>query len=119
MAFEKTDIERRYNGVKLREIAETGPLVFAVNHPLSIIDGMALCDMALQAKGDFRILINSLLCQDRDGTPYFLPIDFSHTKDALKNNIRVKKVAQDYLADNIPALIFPSGFVSTADKGGW
>jgi putative hemolysin len=37
----------------------------------------------------------------------------------LKNNIRVKKVAQDCLADNIPILIFPSGFVSTADKKGF
>jgi len=119
MAFEKTDIERRYNGVKLSEIPETGPLVFVANHPFGIIDGMALCDMALQARGDFRILINSLLCQDRDLAPYFLPIDFSPTKDALKNNIQVKKVAQDCVADNIPILIFPSGFVSTADKGGF
>jgi hypothetical protein len=37
----------------------------------------------------------------------------------MKNNIRIKKVAQECLADNIPVLIFPSGFVSTADKKGF
>jgi putative hemolysin len=119
LAFEKTNIERRYDSTKLKTIPRTGPLVFVANHPFGIVDGMALCDMALQARGDFRILINSLLCQDKDLAPYFLPIDFSPTKEALKNNIRVKKVAQDCLADNIPILIFPSGFVSTADKKGF
>lgn len=119
LAFEQTNIERRYDRSKLRAIPKTGPLVCVANHPFGIIDGMALCDMALQARGDFRILINSLLCQDKDLAPYFLPIDFSPTKEALKNNIRVKKAAQHYLADNIPILIFPSGFVSTANKQGF
>ena len=109
LAFEKTNIERRYDSTKLKTIPRTGPLVFVANHPFVIVDGMALCDIALQARGDFRILINSLLCQDKDLAPYFLPIDFSPTKEALKNNIRVKKVAQDCLADNIPILFFRRG----------
>ena len=119
LAFAKTNIERRYDVAKLKTTPKTGSLVFVANHPFGIVDGMALCDMALQARGDFRILINSLLCQDKDLAPYFLPIDFSPTKEALKNNIRVKQVAQHCLADNIPILIFPSGFVSTADKKGF
>jgi len=118
-AFEKTNIQRRYDVTKLRKIPATGSLVFVANHPFGIIDGMALCDMALQTRGDFRILINSLLCQDKDLAPYFLPIDFSPTKEALKNNIRVKQVAQDCLQNNIPILIFPSGFVSTANRRGF
>ena len=61
-------------------------------------------------------MIHSLLCQDKDLAPYFLPVDFNLTKAAMKNNIRAKKVAQDCLKRNIPILIFPSGFVSTASK---
>ena len=64
-------------------------------------------------------MILSLLCQDKDLAPFFLPEDFNLTKAAVKNNIRAKKVAQDCLAQNIPILIFPSGFVSTADKKGF
>ena len=118
-AFQATSIDCRYNTAKLKEIPTDGPVVFVANHPFGIVDGMALCDMALKARGDFRILIHSLLCQDKDLAPYFLPVDFQPTKEAVKNNLRVKKVAQDCLADNIPVLIFPSGFVSTADKKGF
>jgi putative hemolysin len=80
---------------------------------------MTLCDMAIKARGEFRILIHAVLCQDRDLAPYFLPIDFKPTKAALKNNINAKKVAQECLAQDIPIIIFPSGFVSTANKRGF
>ena len=118
-AFNATGIDRRYGGADIGSIPTEGPLVFVANHPFGIVDGLALCDMALKARGDFRILIHSLLCQDKDLAPYFLPVDFNLTKEAMKNNIRVKKVAQDCLEQNIPVLIFPSGFVSTADKRGF
>lgn len=118
-AFSNTRIERRYAGADLGAIPTNSPLVFVANHPFGIVDGMALCDMALQARGDFRILIHSLLCQDKDLAPYFLPIDFNPTKQAIKNNIRVKNATQDCLEQNIPILIFPSGFVSTANKKGF
>lgn len=118
-AFSSTQIARQYLGADLTAIPSTGPLVFVANHPFGIVDGMALCDMALKARGDFRILIHSLLCQDKDLAPYFLPVDFNTTKQAMKNNIRAKKVAQDCLEKNIPVLIFPSGFVSTANKRGF
>ncbi len=117
-AFGATRIEHCYRGVNPKTISAVGPLVFVANHPFGIVDGVALCDIALQARGDFRIMIHSLLCQDKDLAPFFLPEDFNLTKAAVKNNIRAKKVAQDCLAQNIPILIFPSGFVSTADKKG-
>mgnify|MGYP001455457541 FL=1 len=110
-AFNATRIERRYCGVDPATISDEGPLVFVANHPFGIVDGLALCDIALRARGDFRIMIHSLLCQDKDLAPYFLPVDFNLTKAAMKNNIRAKKVAQDCLERDIPILIFPSGFV--------
>ena len=92
-AFNATRIERRYLGVDPATISDEGPLVFVANHPFGIVDGLALCDIALQARGDFRIMIHSLLCQDKDLATYFLPVDFNLTKAAMKNNIRAKKVA--------------------------
>jgi putative hemolysin len=118
-AFAATGIQPCYDESKLAAIPKTGPLVFVANHPFGVIDGMALCDMAIKARGKFRILIHAVLCQDRDLAPYFLPIDFKPTKAALKNNINAKKVAQECLAEDIPIIIFPSGFASTANKRGF
>lgn len=118
-AFTATDIQPQFNPQQVQKIPKQGPLVFVANHPFGVVDGMALCKMALQARGNFRILIHAMLCQDRDLAAYFLPIDFRETKAALKNNIHAKRLALEYLNQDIPILIFPSGLVSTADRKGF
>jgi putative hemolysin len=118
-ALHATKINSCYDSAKLAALPKTGPLVFVANHPFGVVDGMVLCDLAIKARGNFRILINAMLCRDRDLAPYFLPIDFHETKAAVKNNIRSKKMAQEALEQNIPLLVFPSGFVSTADRKGF
>ena len=95
------------------------PLVFVANHPFGVVDGMVLCDIAVKLRGNFRILLHSLLCQDRQLAPYFLPIDFSAAPVARKTNIRSRELALEALENNIPVLIFPSGAVSTAGKFGF
>ena len=102
--FDATRIERRYLGVDPATISDEDRLVFVANHPFNILDSLALCDIAMQARGDFRIMIHSLLCQDKDFAPYFLPVDFNLTEPAMKHNIRAKKVPQDCLERNIPIL---------------
>ncbi len=95
------------------------PLVLVANHPFGVVDGMVLCDIAVKLRGDFRIMLHSLLCQDRQLAPHFLPIDFTATPSARKTNIRSRELAVEALAANIPVLIFPAGAVSTADKLGF
>ena len=70
-AFNATYIEQRYFGVNPVTISNEGPLVFIADHPLGIIDGLALRDIAPRAHRDFRIMIHSLLRQDKDLLPYF------------------------------------------------
>lgn len=118
-AFTATGIQPQFNPQQVQKIPKQGPLVFVANHPFGVVDGMALCKIALQARGNFRILIHAMLCQDRDLAAYFLPIDFRETKTALKNNIHAKRLALEYLNQDIPILIFPSGLVSTADRKGF
>ena len=50
---------------------------------------------------------------------YFLPIDFEPTKKAVATNIRSKQLALEFLSQDIPVLIFPSGMVSTAGGFGF
>ena len=95
--FNAARIEQRYCSVVPATISNEGPLIFVANHPFGIVDGLALCDIALRARGDFRIMIHSLLCQDKDLAPYFLPVGFNLTKAAIRNNIRAKKVLAAWL----------------------
>lgn len=108
-----------HKGVNPDDLNIEGPLIFMANHPFGIVDGMVLCDIAAKARGNFRILIHSALCQDGDLAPYFLPVDFEETKRAMKTNIRTKQLALEAISNNIPLLIFPSGMVSTANKFGF
>jgi len=104
---------------KLATIPRNGPLMFVANHPFGVVDGMVLCDIAAQVRGDLRIMLHSLLCQDKQLAPYFLPIDFTQDKRATKTNIRSKQLALEHLSKDVPVLIFPSGTVSTANKFGF
>jgi len=103
----------------LQHIKQDGPLLFLANHPFGILDGLILCNLVAELAGDFRVVINSLLCQDRDLAPYFLPIDFAGTREAERRNIRTKQLAGDALNDGIPLILFPSGTVSTATHRGF
>ena len=117
-ALEKAGIQAEFNHSQLAKIPKDGPLVFVANHPFGVVDGIILCELAIRSRGNFRILLNSVLCQDKDLAPYFLPIDFSDNKQAIKTNIASKRQAKACLEQGIPVLIFPSGFVSTACKFG-
>ena len=117
-AIAVTNIDLRYDQTQLDRIPATGPLAMVANHPVGVIDGTILCHLAAQARGDFRILINAVLCRDKDLAPYFLPVDFSPGKAAMKNNVATGRRAREAMAEDIPVLIFPSGFVSTAGKFG-
>ena len=118
-ALRETSITVDFDPKKLETIPEKGPLMFVANHPFGVVDGIVLCDMVIKARGDLRIMLNSVLYQDKQLAPFFLPIDFQGTKKALKTNIRSKQLAMEFLADDIPVLIFPSGTVSTAMNFGF
>ena len=106
------------NHQALRHLNNRGPLLFLANHPFGILDGLILCNLVSEIGGDFRVVINSLLCQDRDLAPHFLPIDFAGTREAERRNIRTKQLAGAALNDGTPLILFPSGTVSTATRFG-
>ena len=118
-ALAALDITPIFDAAQLTKIPKDGPLVFVANHPYGVVDGLILCDLSMQVRGDFRILIHAMLCQDEDLAEHFLPIDFQPGKAALKNNIKSKNDALACLSRDIPILIFPSGMVSTGDKFGF
>jgi putative hemolysin len=94
-----------------------GPLVMVANHPFGIGDGIAILSMAEQLGRPFRVMINAELLKIPEVRAYSLPIDFSETKEALKNNLAVRKEALQLLKAGVTIVVFPGGGVATAPNG--
>lgn len=109
------EVDRSMEGL----IPQDGPVIFIANHPFGVVDGVMLCDIAARTRGEFKILINALLCRDEDLDPFFLPVDFAETREAMRVNIRTRRVALQMLAEGGTLLVFPSGGVATAGRGGF
>jgi len=93
------------------------PLVIVANHPFGIGDGIAVLSLAEQLGRPFRVMIHKDLLKIREMEPYSLPIDFSESKDALKNNMAVRHEAVRLLREGVTIVVFPAGGVATAPKG--
>jgi putative hemolysin len=89
-------------------------LVIIANHPYGLLDGIAICALAEKLGRPFKILAHSQLMRVPELTPYFLPIDFNETEDAVRNNIEARRRALDALQAGETIVIFPAGGVSTA-----
>ena len=101
-------------GGSLSNIPSEGPLILIANHPYGILDGMMMGRILSETRGDFRILANSVFRKSEDLNRIILPISFEESKEAMKLNLKTRKVSLDYLSDGGAIGIFPGGTVSTA-----
>lgn len=115
-ALQALDIRLDYDPRQLGKVPKSGPLILVANHPFGVLDGLIICYLATSARGEFRILTNSVLCQARELEAYLLPIDFQETREAIRTNIQTKQRAINTLQDGGTVVIFPAGGVSTANK---
>ena len=93
-----------------------GPLVVISNHPYGILDGLMMGHLLDKARGDFRILANSVFCKSDDLTRVLLPISFDETKQAVQLNLETRARALDYLGLGGAIGVFPGGTVSTSAR---
>ena len=119
LALIRSGVQLNADFSPLEQIDKGRPLLFLANHPFGVLDGLVMCNIALKVASDFRVVINSLLCQDRDLAQHFLPIDFSGTRAAERRNVRTKQLAGESLKTGVPLILFPSGTVSTANRLGF
>jgi putative hemolysin len=89
-------------------------LVVIANHPYGLLDGIAICALAEKLGRPFKILAHSQLMRVPELIPYFLPIDFNETEEAVCNNIEARRRALAALQAGETIVIFPAGGVSTA-----
>lgn len=119
LCLELLDIELDIDPVQVARIPREGPVIFLSNHPFGVLDGLILCWLTHRTRQRFKILVNSVLCQEPRVIPFLLPIDFEESREAMKTNIRTKQQALATLRDGGTVVIFPSGGVATAVGGGF
>jgi putative hemolysin len=93
------------------------PLVIVANHPFGIGDGIAVLSLAERLGRPFRVMIASELLKIKEMEPFSLPVDFSGTKEAVKNNLAIRHEAVRLLKSGTTIVVFPAGGVATAPKG--
>ena len=103
-------------GGSLSNIPASGPLVVIANHPYGILDGLMLGRLLDMARGDFRILANSVFRKAEALERVVLPVNFDETKEALRQNLETRAEALRYLGQGGCMGIFPGGTVSTAAR---
>lgn len=115
-ALDRLDVTLDVTPAPSTVFPETGAAIVVANHPLGILDGLVLCRLVSQVRPDFHILVNRVLCRgDRIGH-HFLPIDFSGSRAAQRQNVRSIKRAFDCLHAGSVLVVFPAGGVATASR---
>lgn len=117
-ALEALDVPLDLAGVPLPSLPAEGPIVLVANHPLGVVDGLALCELGRRVRSRFQILTNRALCTDPMLDPFLLPVDFAETREATRINIATKRAALRTLAAGGAVLVFPGGGIATS-KGWW
>lgn len=103
-------------GGALSNIPSEAPVILIANHPYGILDGLMMGHILSQARGDFRILANSVFRKAEDLNRIVLPISFDETREGVQTNIATRKTALDYLEQGGAIGVFPGGTVSTAER---
>lgn len=87
-------------------------VVFASNHPLGGLDGIAFMHAIGRHRRDVKFLVNDILMNIRNLEPLFVPIN----KHGGQAKGYIKAINEAYAADQA-LLVFPAGLVSREVKG--
>lgn len=115
-ALDALDINLNVDLDRIKQLKDSGPLVVIANHPFGVVDGLALCHLTAQIHPDFKVILHKVLCRDERVATHVLPIDFTPSRAATRNNVRTKQKAIKTLKEGGIVVIFPAGGVSTAPK---
>ncbi|MGQ1890890.1 1-acyl-sn-glycerol-3-phosphate acyltransferase [Thermophagus sp. OGC60D27] len=101
-----------YTAVGLDNLPDEGRFLFASNHPLGGLDGIALIAAVSEKFPEIKFPVNDILLNLKPLDNIFVPINKhgGHSKSA------VKLIEEAYLSD-AQVLMFPAGLVSRKQKG--
>ncbi|MCY4779590.1 1-acyl-sn-glycerol-3-phosphate acyltransferase [Sphingobacterium sp. UT-1RO-CII-1] len=93
-------------------IPYTDNVIFASNHPLGGLDGIAIMHAIGRYRRDVKFLVNDILLSIRNLEPLFVPVN----KVGSQAKSAIMAIDKAYASDNA-LLIFPAGLVSRKIKG--
>lgn len=114
-ALEVMGIDLQTPPEQIARIPETGPLVITANHPHGLVDGMVLAELIGRRRTDYKILTRSLLTGVGEIEQFMIPVPFAHEKDALQQNLEMRRQAMDHLKAGGAIVLFPSGVVAASE----
>ena len=100
------------------QIPQKGRLIVVANHAFGVADGVSICSLLSDIRYDYKMITHKVLRHAEAVKEKIIPIDFTNTKDAMINNIKARRSAEDVLKDNGVIVIFPSGTIATKSSLG-
>lgn len=99
----------------MENIPETGRFIFASNHPLGGLDGIALISVLAEKYGNdgIRFVVNDMLMNVDPLADLFIPVN----KYGAQGRERARLINETYASD-MQILQFPAGLVSRLNKNG-
>lgn len=109
------DLNISLDVVGIENIPENGRYIFASNHPLGGLDGIALIKIlgSIYGNDGFKFLVNDMLMNVAPLKPVFLPIN----KYGSQGKEAAKQINSTY-ESSAQILVFPAGLVSRKHKDG-
>lgn len=108
------DVKIKLVGEENMPASDCGRYIFASNHPLGGLDGIALISLlGHHYGGNVKCVVNDMLMQVRPLANVFLPVN----KFGRQNEAEVKAINEAYAGDD-QMLYFPAGLCSRRQKGG-
>ena len=95
------------------KIPQNGKLIVVANHAFGVADGVSICSLLSDIRYDYKMITHKVLRHAEAVKEKIIPIDFTNTKDAMINNIKARRSAEDVLKDDGVIVIFPSGTIAT------
>lgn len=103
-----TDLGVTSHGVGIERIPHDGRYIFASNHPLGGVDGLALISLlGHHYNGEIRFIVNDLLMAVKPLRSVFLPVN----KHGAQNRMSVEAIEAEYESDR-QMITFPAGLCS-------
>ena len=93
-------------------------LIIVANHPFGVADGVFLSWFASTIDENFKVIAHGVLQREPILANSILPIDFSNRKNAMRDNVEIRKKAINILKSGGVIAIFPAGGVAWSRRKG-
>ena len=108
--LQKLGVTYKVDEQELKNIPAKGAFIVVANHPYGGLDGLLMLRLMLEARPDFKIVVNQLLLKLSGLKAAFIPVD--PFKAESRKNVPGLRAVLEQLNNDMPVGIFPAGEVS-------